>query len=554
MFNRGAAGAASAPTTAGGSARRAGGSRPAALLVHFDSHATHAPPRLPAPPASAVRALASAHGADTVAHASTVSPEFRHFVVGDAAVSYALAGGPCGRQVPMTLGDPLAPEAAWPELMDAFIQAAAAGDASRVTCWHASPRFAAFLAARYAFRADPFGAETVLDVSVWAYTGKTRTIRRDARQARDAGVVVVEATAETLAAPGARDALAALSSTWLAGKAVPDRALRAFCRAPDWATLAPGAAAGAGGRLFLALDATKAAAGASPPVPVTPSTLAGAVLLDPLKRGGRVVGYFPTVNLIAPAAHQGTLKAVYEAVMAAMKAEGVKEFNLGFAPGFAVASAKAAPPAPARSTWWAAPATAALFASDAGNRLYAFKNLAKSKARWGGSFDAAACSFSDAGATARPVFIAHAHLSPSPLALLDLALCLRWLGFWDTLEGLAGRLAGVVETASAAVVEAAEVVEKAAKAAAPTPAAARVSVVSPYSAAAAAHLARVSPSSVLAPPPSRPATPFPGSPATSLDGAPLLGSPLSSSPTGSLILEPLKATRASGLTAAACAP
>lgn len=444
-----------------------------------------------------------AHGADTVAHASANGPEFSHYVVpGAGSIAFAVATG-AGRRVPMALGDPLAPRASWPTIIDGFLADVAERDCGvpreQATFWHASPAFAEWLAGRYAFlRADAFGAETRLDVQTWAHTTRTRTLRRDARQARDAGVVVYEATAADLDAPGARAALSALSAAWRAGKAVSDRPLRAFCRSPDWASLRLGD--DAGGRLFVAV--LKGEAKDERPA-IMAASLAGVVLLDPLWSAGAVTGYFPTLNQMAPWAHQGTLKAAYECVLAQLKKEGVATLNLGFAPAFAVASDSARLPT-ARPTGWAGPLTAAAYTH--GNALYAFTALAASKTRWAGaSFDAARGAFGPkAGASLSHVYIVHGRAAPTPLAAVDLMLCLRWLGFWDTLAGAVGQIAGV-ELPKWLLALGAAAAEDETPAAVP-----EVAVPAPITKAAppAASLARLSPFSVLDAPPSRPTTPY----------------------------------------------
>ena len=454
-----------------------------------------------------MRPLVRAHGADTVAHASVVGPEFRHYIVpGVGSIAFAIATG-AGRRVPMALGDPLAPLSAWPTLVDAFLADIVVADCGlprqHATFWHASPVYAEWLATRYpCFRADAFGAETRLDIATWTHTTRTRTLRRDARQARDAGVVVYEVKDGDLEAPGARAALASLSSAWRTGKAVSDRPLRAFCRTPDWASLRLGN--DGGGRLFVAVVKAGGATGvgAARP-PITAASLAGAVLLDPLWSSGSVTGYFPTLNQMAPWAHQGTLKAAYEAVLATLKAEGVAHLNLGFAPALASQAASARLPT-ARPTGFAPPLTAAAYTH--GNALYAFTALAASKTRWAGaSFDVEAGAFgAKAGASLSHVYIVHGHSHLTPLAAVDLALCLRWLGFWDTLAGAVGQVAGVAMPRWVVAVGAA------AAEGVPTPAALAVATTKP------APLARVSPLSVLdAPPsapPSRPSTPYEGPP------------------------------------------
>ena len=472
------------------------------------SHTQITPPPTPTPitPAAIttiVRPLVRSHGADTLAHASVVSPEFRHYIVpGVGSIAFAIATG-AGRRVPMALGDPLAPLSAWPTLVDAFLADIVEADCGlprqHATFWHASPVYAEWLASRYPlFRADAFGAETRLDVTAWTHTTRTRTLRRDARQARDAGVVVYEVSDEDLDAPGARAALASLSAAWRAGKAVSDRPLRAFCRTPDWASLRLGN--DQGGRLFVAVVKPSGAKGveAEKP-PISAASLAGVVLLDPLWSEGSVTGYFPTLNQMAPWAHQGTLKAAYEAVLAALKTEtGVKTLNLGFAPAFASHAASARLPT-ARPTGFAPPLTAAAYTY--GNALYAFTALAASKTRWAGaSFDGRAGAFgASAGASLAHAYIVHGHTRLTPLAAVDLALCLRWLGFWDTLAGAVAQVAGVALPRWVVALGAATE-----EAVAPPPAAPTTTKPAP--------LARASPLSVLDAPPSRPTTPHEGPP------------------------------------------
>ncbi len=229
------------------------------------------------------------------------------------------------------------------------------------------------------------------------------------------------------------------SGAWVGRKAVSDRRLRCFARAIEWEALELGGAGGA--RLFCA---TAKAEGDGPgrPAPITPASLDAFVLLDPLWRGGRVVGYCPAVSQAREGAHHGVIKALYEAGMAAARAD--------------LAAADADPgnpalPSPATFTLGLAPVydlsgevftrarllrDAHLFLRTCGNGLYAYQAVGGAKARWGGAGKGVP------GVSSPHVYIAQRTWAPWTLELLDMWVCLRFVGIGRGVHATARKLVG----------------------------------------------------------------------------------------------------------------
>jgi len=228
-----------------------------------------------------------------------------------------------------------------------------------------------------------------------------------------------------------------LTGAWIGRKAVSDRRLRCFARDIDWESLALGGAGGA--RLFVA---TAKNGPANSPAPITPASLDAFVLLDPLWRGGRVVGYCPAVSQARASAHHGAIKALYEAGMAAARAD--------------LAASDAAPsdptlPAPATFTLGLAPVydlsadvytrarllrDAHLFLRTCGNGLYAYQAVGGAKARWGGAGKGVP------GVSSPHVYIAQRTWAPWTLELLDMWVCLRFVGIGRGVHATARKLTG----------------------------------------------------------------------------------------------------------------
>lgn len=231
------------------------------------------------------------------------------------------------------------------------------------------------------------------------------------------------------------------SGAWVNRKAVSDRRLRCFARDIDWATLALGGPGGA--RLFVATAKNGAS---NSPAPITPASLDAFVLLDPLWKGGRVVGYCPAVSQARAAAHHGTIKALYEAAMAAARSD------------LAVADARPGDPslpAPATFTLGLAPVydltaevytrarllrDAHLFLRTCGNGLYAYQAVGGAKARWGGAGKGVP------GVASPHVYIAQRTWAPWTLELLDMWVCLRFVGIGRGVHATAAKLTGWGQT------------------------------------------------------------------------------------------------------------
>jgi hypothetical protein len=227
--------------------------------------------------------------------------------------------------------------------------------------------------------------------------------------------------------------------------------MRCFARHIDWDTLQLGETGGHA-RLFVAT--AKAAAGGGPPppphapapaTPITPASLDAFVLCDPLWRDGRIVGYCPAVSQARDTAHHGTIKALYEAAMAAARADlaAAAEADPAAPPGLA--------PAPAIFTLGLSPVydltaevfgrarllrDAHLFLRACGNGLYAYQAVGGAKARWGGAGKGVP------GVASPHVYIAQPTWAPWTLELLDMWVCLRFVGIGRGVNATAARLAG----------------------------------------------------------------------------------------------------------------
>ena len=405
--------------------------------------------------ATIVGPLAREYGHGVIAHSSVQpdSPEFSHFVLpGVGALPYGVARG-AGRTLPLLLGDPLAHRTAWPTLFSAFTDAfgervavvqaseafaewvswrggsAAAGDKSPPADVEAGT-FPSASSPPRAYVAETFGAEPELDVSVWGVTkpsGKTRTLRRDARQAR----ALVDVGEVTTLPPAARAEFAAVTLAWRGTKLVADRPLRVFCRTIDWARFELGDAKG--GRVFAAVSKKEKTTGDTPPPPgtvvdVTPSTLQAYVVLDPLHSGGKVVGYYNSIIVSRPdGLHAGAIKAIVEHVAAVLRSEGAPRLSWGIAPLCGAAGRTRVGPLVNRDTAWAGAAKA--FCWTDANTLYPFQVSAFSKTRWGGGFDGETLKAREPGASLPMSYLCHPYRLPTPAAILDLVIALRWMGF-----------------------------------------------------------------------------------------------------------------------------
>ena len=163
-----------------------------------------------------------------------------------------------------------------------------------------------------------------------------------------------------------------------------------------------------------------------------------------------MIGYCPAVSQAREGAHHGVIKALYEAAMAAARAD--------------LALADASPldtslPAPATFTLGLAPVydlsaevftrarllrDAHLFLRTCGNGLYAYQAVGGAKARWGGAGKGVP------GVTSPHVYIAQRTWAPWTLELLDMWVCLRFVGIGRGVHATARKLVGWETGAGAA--------------------------------------------------------------------------------------------------------
>ena len=414
-----------------------------------------------------LRPYLRAHGRGALAVTTLHNPEFKHMLApGVGSQAYIVHTG-YNRTIVVAIGDPLAAEADWPAVAGAFLAAFPHAMFSYV-----SARYAAVLRDRFKMSINDLGGETTVRVDKFAYGKRTRTIKNGARDARAAGVRVREVREVT---PALRAELADVAGEWMSTKAVSETELRVFIRAGNYAHLclgdgvrllvaeAPPAARAAaaaaaaaasaaaasalagedaadvvvtiGGDADAADAAADAAAAARPP-----RTIDGFLLLDPMFENGRLAGYVVSLNRMRPEAHGGTLKLLYDEAMALMRREGAAPAP---PPGAAAGGALSAAPrelafglAPFfnlrkdvfRGVWW----TELTFRYwyHCGNSMYDFKNLAFSKARYGGGVAAGGDRYHDADAVALThVYMASRATAFPGVVSLDLYVFLMAIGF-----------------------------------------------------------------------------------------------------------------------------
>ncbi|KAI8475872.1 MAG: hypothetical protein J3K34DRAFT_517039 [Monoraphidium minutum] len=369
------------------------------------------------------------YGGGALSSSTLWNPEFIHmFVPGAGSQPYVVGRAYC-RTIVIGIGDPLSHPGHWPEMAAAFRRAF-----PHATYAHVGPEFAAILKTQCGFAINDMGAETNILVQQWAYNKKTRTIRMAARDARAAGVAVRELTMADLSPEVCRQ-LAQVTGDWVQQKSVKDQMLRVFIRHAEYDNLQ----LEEGVRLFVAerpLPAAAPAAGDDDASSTSsgaggPRRVEGFVLVDPLWRGGAVYGYVTSLNRMRRDTHHGTLKLLYEEIMAVTKKEGKEMMTFGFSPFFNIQKEPFCGPV------WAEMSTRFMF--HFGNNLYQFKNLAFSKARYGGGVEGDA--YKDPNVTMTHVY-GVTHAQTISMNMLDQYVLLMYVGFlgdlFDTLLKLAG--------------------------------------------------------------------------------------------------------------------
>ena len=156
------------------------------------------------------------------------------------------------------------------------------------------------------------------------------------------------------------------------------------------------------------------------------------------------VGYYNSVIVSRPdAVSRNALKAVVEHAAATLRAEGTPRLSWGLAPLTGANGRTVAGPLIGRDTAWAGLAKAVAW-TDA-NTLYPFQVAGASKTRWGGGFELApgptpaspphyVCG--EAGASLPMSYLVHTLRAPTPGAILDLLVALRWMGFVNGVQGV----------------------------------------------------------------------------------------------------------------------
>ena len=379
------------------------------------------------------------YGGGALSSSTLWNPEFIHcFVPGVGSQAYVV-GRAYHRTIVVGIGDPLAARGHWPTVLRAFKRAF-----PHATFAHVGAEYARLIKEQEGMQINDMGAETNVLVQSWAYSKKTRTIRNSARDARAAGVAVRELTAADVTPDVARQ-LERVTGDWVQHKSVGDTMLRVFIRHVDYNALH----LDEGVRLFVAeRDVAAAAAGGADSedggdgdaaaVAATPRVerrIEGFVLADPLWRDGAVHGYVISLNRMRRDGHHGALKLLYEELFATAKAEGKDLVTFGFSPFFNLQTE------PFRGPLWSEVALRFLF--EYGNNLYDFKNLAFSKARYGGSVVGDA--YKDPNVTMTHVYGAHLSAWPT-IAVLDHYVMMMYVGFLGDLKDTLFKLTGLRRT------------------------------------------------------------------------------------------------------------
>ncbi|GBF91003.1 hypothetical protein Rsub_03858 [Raphidocelis subcapitata] len=374
------------------------------------------------------------YGSGALSSSTLWNPEFLHFFVPGLGSQPYVIGRAYNRTIVVGVGDPLAAREHWLALASGFRRAFPIA-----TFAHVGADFGRLLRDELGYGVNDMGAETNIRVQAYAYGKKTRTIKNAVRDAKAGGVAVRELTAAELT-PEVCDQLAHVTGDWVKQKAVGDSMLRVFIRHLDYENLH----LAEGVRLFVAertvpdadaqpgRTADDAAAGGGAAKAAGRKVVEGFVLVDPLWRGGEVYGYVTSLNRMRQGSHHGTLKLLYDEVMSAAKREGKEVLTFGFSPFFNLQLT------PFMGALWVEAAGRFLF--EFGNTLYQFKNLAFSKARYGGSVEGDA--YKDPNVTMTHVYGA-TNTRLLDIGMLDLYVLLMYVGFFGNLDDTLFKMAGL---------------------------------------------------------------------------------------------------------------
>jgi len=235
------------------------------------------------------------YGNFTMAY-TTLQPGMKYFHSRDGYLAYDRCWG-----VTFVLGDPVAPAENHAAIIEAFV-----GEHPRACFCQISHQTGAILD-RLGWFVNEFGADMELDLPTYEFTGpKKSKFRQAAHKIEREGYTIEERTV----ADRDREALEALSASWLATKTVRREARflvrpLAFGDEPEI-------------RKFYLRGQD--------------GSIVAFVAFDPICEGGEVIGYSPAIKRRAADAPTGAEEAICKFAIEQFRAEGMQTFRLGLLP------------------------------------------------------------------------------------------------------------------------------------------------------------------------------------------------------------------------------
>lgn len=201
----------------------------------------------------------------------------------------------------LVLGDPVCPHAERAALFAEFV-----ARHPRAVFMQVTPETAELLKT-HGYCATPVGLENELDAATFDLSGKAK---RDLRHYRNRAVAAGIKVREEADTPGLRLALKPVSDAWLRLKKSGGREL-AFLARPFVMQPEPGV------RIFTGYIG---------------ESIEGFVVLDPMHRDGRLIGYCVAILRHRAESPEGTVDYINLCVLERLRAEGVPTLSLGISP------------------------------------------------------------------------------------------------------------------------------------------------------------------------------------------------------------------------------
>lgn len=288
-----------------------------------------------------VLALLQQTGSHSLAY-SALQPGMRYFGDADTGViAYRMSLGQA-----IVLGDPIAPPEKKVALLDAFIEAYPRSLHMQIH------RDTADQLTRHGYRITPVGVENEIPLDTFTLRGRRKADLRHYRNRAVAGGIVVREEADT---PELRAELEPVSDAWLPLKTGHGEELEFLAR-PYLLRSEPGV------RIFT---------GRIDGAPV------GFVIMDPMYRAGRVIGYTVTILRHLPDSPEGTVDYINLEAMAQFATEGVPMLSLGVSPFHRLPELAAKEGTGALPVYWVY-----RFLTGWGNWIYHFHGLSFHKSRY----------------------------------------------------------------------------------------------------------------------------------------------------------------------------